>query len=126
MRRVILALLCCLASGQTNFTPVNCVGDGCVIMKTPYEAFSRHMDFASAVSSDTISVVSVTALDALNKTDSTAAVIGPTNAAVSGSTVVFWVHGGAVGQNHKISIRIHDDTSGEQYEGFMRLQILNP
>lgn len=118
---LILAMVCLAMTGQTI---MNCTGQGCIIPKTPYEAFLCSMDFAAQTGMDSITVVSVTAVNMSNGTNSTGAVIATSPApVVSGSKVIYMAQGGNVGEQHRVSIKVQDTTSGTQYEGFQILQI---
>lgn len=99
------------------------------VHKTPFEAFNLSMQFVlpAADSSDAIALDSVTSSN--RGVDTTTAVIAasPVPGIVPATTTVaFRVQGGTVGDTQKISIRVHDTTTGEKFEGAMILQICDP
>ena len=97
-----------------------------IITKTPFEVFNCSVDFAQAVGTDSITLVSVTSVNVATKADSSATIIAasPTPAIVPMTDkVVFAVQGGITGETHLVSVRISDTTTGEKFEGQIRLQV---
>lgn len=95
------------------------------IVKTLYEKLPSSWDFAANLSQgETITLVSVTAMNLHTGADSTAGVIS-TNPApgVSGSQVTFWVEGGAAGDRHAVSIKV-TTSQDQQLEGTVYLDVL--
>jgi hypothetical protein len=97
-----------------------------IVTKTPFEIFNCGVDFTGAVGTDVITLVSVTSVNVATRADSTAVIIAASPApAIFGATktVIFTVQAGNSGETHLVSARINDVTTGEKFEGQIRLQV---
>lgn len=94
------------------------------ITKTPFEQFAYALDFSAKLENgETLATASVTAKTFLGGTDTTAEVIASNPApAISGTTVVFTVTGGQVGEKHLIEVEV-TTSAGSKYEGGVHLEI---
>ena len=76
--------------------------------KLPAEVFDIYKDFSAPLGSDTIqSIVAVTSINERTGLDSTADIVATSPPpSISGSKVFYWVKGGAVSEQHKVTITI--------------------
>ena len=92
------------------------------LIKQPYEALDCSIDFGADLNlGDTITISSCTAENVITGVNSTAIVIAASPApAVSGTKVKFRLQGGNDGDQHKITVRVENQT-GEQLEADLAL-----
>lgn len=96
------------------------------VNKTAFESFTCSMDFTQVIGSDGLTIVSVTATNIKTGANTTAIVIStsPAPSVLPGTDkVAFRVQSGTVGDTHQISVKISDNSNGQQFEGNMQLTI---
>jgi hypothetical protein len=89
--------------------------------KTVFESYNCTIDFTKRLGSDSISINSVTAKDLGTGADSTSTFIAASQ--IIGMAAVFRVQNGINGHNYLVSVKILDNTTGEQFEGQVTLKV---